>query len=71
MRQIRLFLRSRSEERRDQLCPGDAVDHAVMHLREDGQAVSFEALDKPQFPERFLAIEALREDATHHSFEYG
>ena len=42
--------------------PGDAVDHAVVGLADDREAVALQALDQPELPERLRAVELLRED---------
>ena len=41
----------------------DPVDHRVMRLRDQGEAVALEALDEPRLPQRLGPIEALRVDA--------
>ncbi len=53
----------------DELGAGDAVHHAVVDLRDDGEAVALEALDDPELPQRLLAVEALGEDAPDHALE--
>jgi hypothetical protein len=54
------------EHHRHQIRRGDAVDHAVMDLRQQRPASVAQALDGPQLPQRLVAVEALREDATGH-----
>ena len=57
-RRLRLLV----EQDREQVAARDAVDHAVVHLRDERQAVVFEALHDPHLPERLRAVELLR----HH-----
>ncbi len=45
---------------------GDTVDHAVMDLREQRPALALQALDRPQLPQRLVAVEVLGEDAGGH-----
>jgi hypothetical protein len=54
--------RFRSEQRLQQIDPRDAVDHAVVILRHEREAIPVQAVDDPQLPERLPAIELLRED---------
>ncbi len=41
---------------------GDAVDHRVVGLGQQGEAVALQALHEPELPERLRAVELLRED---------
>jgi hypothetical protein len=58
-------LRSRLdvEQHRREVDPGDAVDHGVMGLGDQGEALALQALDQPELPQRFAAVELLGEDA--------
>ena len=47
----------------------DAVDHAVVHLRDHREAVALEALDDPHLPERPLAVEVLLHDARREALQ--
>ena len=58
----RLGHRLEVEEDGADVDPGDAVDHRVVGLGEDREAVALEALHQPQLPERLGAVELLRED---------
>ena len=42
---------------------GDAVDHRVVGLGQQGEAVALQPLHQPELPERLGAVELLREDA--------
>jgi hypothetical protein len=48
---------------------GDAVDQAVMDLRDDGEVTALEALHEPKLPHRLRAIELLRHDTAHEPLE--
>jgi hypothetical protein len=47
----------------DEIDAGDAVDHAMMRLAHQRDAVPLEALHQPQLPERLVEVETLLEDA--------
>ena len=51
------------EHDRHQIGGGDAVDHAVMDLREQRPAALAQSLEHPDLPERLVAVEVLGEDA--------
>src|SRR5262249_56072260 len=51
------------EQRLEHADAGHPVDHAVVDLRDRGEATAGEALDEPQLPERARAVERLRSDA--------
>ena len=53
----------------EELNAGDAVDHAVVHLDDQGKAVVLDALDHPEFPKWTASIEMLRKESTHQPFE--
>ena len=55
-------LGSLPEHQRHHVRRRDAVDHAVVDLREQGPAVLLEPLDHPDLPERLRAIQVLGED---------
>ena len=62
----RTFLRRRAlriwfgvEQHRHQVRAGDAVDHAVMHFREQGPPAISEPFDDPHLPQRLRAVEIL------------
>ena len=48
---------------------GDAVDHAVMQLGDDGEAVAGQSFDVPELPERLPAVEWLRHDPPGQALE--
>jgi len=47
------------EQHRHQVRAGDAVDHAVMHFREQGPPAISEPFDDPHLPQRLRAVEIL------------
>ncbi len=59
----RLRHRLEVEEHGADVDAGDAVDHRVVGLGQQGEAVALQALHQPQLPERLGAVELLREDA--------
>jgi hypothetical protein len=59
----------RREQDGEQVDAGDAVDHAVMRLRDQRAAAALESLDHPQFPQRLPVVEALRHDARGEAFQ--
>ncbi len=56
-------------EHRGDVDAGDAVDHGVVRLGDHGEAPVPEPLDEPQLPERFVAIELLREQPPREALE--
>ena len=48
---------------------GDAVDHRVVGLGQDREAVALQALRQPQLPERLRAVQLLGEDAPGQPFQ--
>ncbi len=55
-------IRGQVEHECHQVDPGDAVDHAVVDLRDDREAIALETLHDPGLPQRLRAIELLRHD---------
>jgi hypothetical protein len=51
------------EDQLHEIRPGDAVDHAVVDLRDERPAVALEALDEPDLPQRLRHVQALAEHA--------
>ncbi len=58
------------EHHGEQIDAGDAVDHCMVHLGDDGEAIpALQALDYPHLPERPRAVELLRHDAGRQPLE--
>src|SRR6185503_11284498 len=55
--------------RSGELDAADAVDHAVMRLGDDREAIALEPLDHPHLPERLPAIELLRHQPAGEALE--
>ena len=51
------------EDHAQQVGPGDAVDHAVVHLADQRPATATKSLGEPRLPQRLRAVELLR----HHA----
>src|SRR3954471_24498038 len=50
------------EEDRGYVNSGNAVDHRVVRLSDDGKAPALQPLDQPELPQRLRAVELLGED---------
>jgi hypothetical protein len=62
--------RIRREQDFEEVDARHAVDHAVVDLRDDGEAIrARETFDDPHLPQRLRAIELLRHDATGEPLE--
>ena len=47
----------------------DPVNHAVVYLRDDGEAVALQSVDEPRLPQRLPPVELLRHQATGEPLE--
>jgi hypothetical protein len=47
----------------------DPVHHAVVHLRDDGEAVALHPIDEPRLPQRLAPVELLRHQAAGEPLE--
>ena len=47
----------------------DTIDHAVVHLDDEREAIVLEALDDPEFPERSAAIQVLGKQSSNEALE--
>ena len=52
-------IRSSVEDHREQVAARDAVDHAVVHLRDHRPTIVVEAFDDPHLPQRSVTVERL------------
>ena len=53
----------------EEVHPRDAVDHRVVRLGDEGEAIAFEPFHHPDLPERLRGVELLRHDAAAEALQ--